>query len=44
MEKEVLYRFFEGNCTEDEIREVRAWVESSAENKKEFFSHFDLQR
>ena len=38
MEKEILYRFFEGNCTEDEIREVRAWVESSAENKKEFFS------
>ena len=37
MKKELLYHFFEGNCTEEEVREVRAWVESSAENKKEFF-------
>ncbi|MDR1224967.1 MAG: FecR domain-containing protein [Tannerella sp.] len=37
MKKEVLYRFFEGNCTGEETREVRAWVESSPENKKEFF-------
>lgn len=37
MKKEILYRFFEGNCTEAEIHEVRTWVESSPENKKEFF-------
>lgn len=37
MKKEILYRFFEGNCTQNEVREVRDWIESSPENKKLFF-------
>jgi ferric-dicitrate binding protein FerR (iron transport regulator) len=37
MEQEILYRFFEGDCTKEEIRKIRTWVDSSSENKKEFF-------
>ncbi|MDR1091043.1 MAG: FecR family protein [Prevotella sp.] len=37
MDRSTLYRFFEGNCTEDEIKEVRNWIEISPENKKTFY-------
>lgn len=37
MDKEVLYRFFEGTATLDEERKIRQWMEASAENTKEFF-------
>lgn len=37
MDKETLYRFFEGKATPEQESEIRAWMESSDENGKEFF-------
>jgi ferric-dicitrate binding protein FerR (iron transport regulator) len=37
MDKNTLYRFFAGTCTEDEIKEVRNWVETSPANEKIFY-------
>jgi ferric-dicitrate binding protein FerR (iron transport regulator) len=37
MDKNTLYRFFAGTCTEDEIKRVRNWVEASAGNEKIFY-------
>lgn len=36
MDKEQLYRFFEGSSTEGEMREIKAWMESSVENERLF--------
>ena len=36
MNKEVLYKFFEGTATLTEEQSVRQWLEVSPENKKEF--------
>jgi ferric-dicitrate binding protein FerR (iron transport regulator) len=37
MNKDILYRFFEGNCTETETNEIRKWIEASSENREKFF-------
>ncbi len=37
MDKEILYRFFEGQATLEEEIKIRDWMESSQENQKEFF-------
>jgi len=34
MDKEKLYRFFEGNVTVEEGMEIRDWMEASAESKR----------
>lgn len=36
MEKDLLYRFFEGHASSEEIKEVKAWVEESDENYRQF--------
>jgi ferric-dicitrate binding protein FerR (iron transport regulator) len=36
MDKELLYRFFEGKTSIDEERSIRSWLTESAENKKIF--------
>lgn len=36
MEKELLYRFFEGHASVEEMKEVKAWAESSDENRAAF--------
>lgn len=36
MTKEILYRFFQGNASTDEMRLVKHWVELSDENHKQF--------
>ena len=36
MNKEQLYRFFEGYSTEEEMREIKIWMEASAENERSF--------
>ncbi|GHV19720.1 anti-sigma factor [Bacteroidia bacterium] len=40
--REILYKFFEGKCSEEEIQEIRTWVEASPENKKTFFQEAKL--
>jgi ferric-dicitrate binding protein FerR (iron transport regulator) len=42
MNRSTLYRFFEGNCTEDEIKEVRNWIEMSPANKKIFYQESSI--
>lgn len=37
MEKETLYLFFEGKTSPEQDSEIRSWVESSEDNRKEFF-------
>jgi len=37
MEKNILYRFFDGSASDHEVEQVRAWVESSPENRRELF-------
>lgn len=37
MNKDILYRFFEGTASYEEEKEVREWMEKSTENAKEFF-------
>lgn len=37
MDKEILYRFFEGTSSLEEGEQVRGWMESSKENEKTFF-------
>ena len=37
MNKDLLYRFFDGSVTEHEVGQVRAWVETSKENRRELF-------
>lgn len=34
MEQETLYRYFEGTATPEEMQEIKAWSEESADNKK----------
>jgi ferric-dicitrate binding protein FerR (iron transport regulator) len=38
MEKELLYRFFEGTASLEEEQHIRQWVEASAENERSFLS------
>jgi ferric-dicitrate binding protein FerR (iron transport regulator) len=42
MDRNILYRFFAGTCTEAEIKEVRNWVEMSPGNKKIFYRESTL--
>lgn len=37
MNKQLLYRFFEGYCTPEEVGAIRKWMETSPENKDEFY-------
>ncbi|MCD7900780.1 MAG: hypothetical protein LUH22_13180 [Bacteroides sp.] len=37
MDQRILYNFFEGKATSEEEMLVKAWVESSPENKRLFF-------
>lgn len=37
MNKEILYRFFNGTASFDEEVQIKHWMESSEENKQEFF-------
>lgn len=36
MDRELLYRFFKGNASVEEMKEVREWAESSDENRMAF--------
>lgn len=45
MEKDILYRYFAGNATDDERAQIRRWVELSPDNYSEFIKErrmFDL--
>ena len=35
LNEEILAKFLMGECTEDELREVNAWLEESGENARE---------
>ena len=37
MDKNILYKFFDGSATDREVGQVRTWVESSPENRRELF-------
>ena len=37
MDKNILYKFFDGSATDLEVGQVRAWAESSSENQRELF-------
>ena len=37
LNEEILAKFLMGECTEDELREVNAWLEGSGENARELF-------
>ncbi|NLI37525.1 MAG: FecR family protein [Bacteroidales bacterium] len=37
MERETLYLFFEGKTSPEQDSEIRSWVESSEDNRKDFF-------
>ena len=34
MDKELLYRFFEGDASENEMRAIKEWAEASEENSR----------
>jgi ferric-dicitrate binding protein FerR (iron transport regulator) len=36
MDKEILYRFFDGTASHDEEKHIRQWLESSGENRRAF--------
>ena len=38
MRRELLYKMFSGNASDEEISEIREWVDSSDINKRKFFS------
>lgn len=42
MDKEILYRFFEGTASMEEGELIRAWIEESPENENEFFKERKL--
>lgn len=42
MDRNLLYRFFQGVCTKDEIRQVRNWMEPSSDNKERFLKESKL--
>lgn len=42
MEKEILYRFFEGIASFEEEEQVRVWMEASQENERAFFKERKL--
>lgn len=37
LNEEIIVRFLRGECTEDELREVNAWLDESADNARELF-------
>lgn len=37
MDKDLLYRYFDGTATPEEGKEVKRWMEASADNRKAFF-------
>lgn len=42
MEKDILYRFFEGTATAEETAAIRQWMDESAEHRKEFLEQRKL--
>ena len=42
MDKNLLYKYFEGETTPEEIRRIRMWTKESDENKKEFYQERKL--
>lgn len=42
MDKNLLYKFFEGTASLEEEKEVRLWMESSSENRRMFFKERKL--
>ena len=36
MEKDILYRYFEGIATEEEKNSIHQWIEESSDNRKLF--------
>lgn len=42
MDKEILYRFFEGSSSLEEGEQIRAWMEESPQNEKDFFKERKL--
>ncbi|MDL2208296.1 FecR domain-containing protein [Parabacteroides sp. OttesenSCG-928-O15] len=42
MDRELLYRFFEGTSSEEEMREIKTWMESSGENERLFLKERKL--
>lgn len=42
MDKEILYRFFEGTASMEEGELIRAWIEESPENENDFFKERKL--
>lgn len=42
MRNELLYRYFEGEVTPQEMEEVKLWAEASSENKESFFKERKL--
>ena len=42
MNKDILYKFFEGTASLDEEKDVRQWMEASADNRRAFFKERKL--
>lgn len=42
MDKELLYRFFEGSATEEEMRAIQKWMDKTPANRKEFLKQRKL--
>lgn len=42
LNEEILARFLMGECTEDELREVNAWMDESKENTRELFKQEEV--
>lgn len=42
LKEDILLRFLAGNCTEEELREVNAWLEESDEHARELFGLEEL--
>lgn len=38
----VIARFLNGKCTEEELRELKTWIDNSPENKKEYLAMKDI--
>lgn len=42
MDKDILYKFFEGTTSLEEEKDVRLWMEASADNRRAFFKERKL--
>ncbi|MCC8094988.1 MAG: FecR/PupR family sigma factor regulator [Tannerellaceae bacterium] len=45
MEKQILYKFFEGTASQEEQEQIREWMEASPEHERIFFKErrlFDM--